>query len=164
MKKALVLLLVAGAAHAETSYLTVPGEGWSMKFDAPAMTDVKGKMDSRSFGYLASSTQTGVTISIYTETDGSSDNETCRRIYWGKGLENPNLVKDSVKLFETNSAKYVTHRSEGVYRGTAFKTANGHAFFVKNGLCVDVHVSHWPYRDDSEAIVEKILRSVSIVE
>lgn len=164
MKHALLLLLLSCAAHAETSYLTVPGEGWSMKIETPTMTRTKGELDGRHFSYMASSTETGVTFSMYTETDGGEDAETCRKTYWTKSLNSPNVERSSAKLFESGVLKFVTHKSEGVYKGTAFKTANGHAYFVKKGLCVDVHVSHWPYRDGSEALVEGILRSVAVVE
>ncbi|MBX3656706.1 MAG: hypothetical protein KF686_21230 [Ramlibacter sp.] len=124
------------------------------------MMNIKGERDGRHFQYLASSTETGVTFSIHTETLGADSNESCRSTYWSRGAGNPTLIKDSVKLFESDIASFVTHRSEGVYKGTAFKTANGHAYLVKNGVCVDVHVSHWPYRDTSEALVEQLLRSV----
>lgn len=164
MKQALVMLLLCGAAHAEPTWITVPGEGWSVKLDAPPMTNIKGEREGRRFKYLASNTETGVTFSIHTETAAADNKDSCRATYWARGSTNPTLVKESVRQFESDAASFVTHRSEGSYKGTPFKTANGHAYLVKGGLCLDVHVSHWPYRDDSEALVEKVLRSVSIAD
>ena len=57
---------------------------------------------------------------------------------------------------------YATHLSEGEYKGQPFKLAAGHAYFVKNGVCVDLHVSHFPFSDKSDKIVKDIIVSSKI--
>lgn len=165
MNKLLVLLLlVPGAALAETLYVTVPGEGWALKLEAPAVTNVKAASANRRFQYMGSSVESGITLSLHAETEGIKSNDECRETFWSKGLSNPNLVKATVKLVASERAALVTHQSEGTFKGQAFKTANGHAYFVKNGLCMDLHVSHFPYAESSEKQVEAILRSIAIVQ
>jgi hypothetical protein len=162
MKKLLLLLVVLPAfANAEIYYVTIPGEGWSLKLDVPAVRSIQGKSAGRLFQYLGG-TVGGLTFSIHTEIEGAASNEACRDHWWSKAARAPNIVKDSVKLGQHERAVYATHLTEGNIEGKAYKTANGHAYFVKNGLCVDLHVSHYPYNDSSPAQVETALRSLAI--
>lgn len=156
-------LLLPTIALAETHYITVPGEGWSLKLELPPVANAKSQTEGRRFQYLGN-TRSGVTLSLYAELDGAQSHEACRETFWAKSLNNPNLVKDSAKLFATESAAFATHLSEGSYQGKPFKTANGHAYFVNMGLCMDLHVSHYPYGEGSEKQVEDILRSAAIVQ
>ncbi|MFA5938873.1 MAG: hypothetical protein WC809_05920 [Sinimarinibacterium sp.] len=160
----MLLFLFSTIARAEPFYITIPGEGWSLKVDAPPMTSVKGTSEGRIYQYMASSVETGLTLSLHTETEGGRSNQECRETYWRLAQRNPTLVKDTVTLSGSEQALFATHLSEGVYKGEAFKTANGHAYLAKNGLCIDLHASHWPYDVSSEKRVEEILRSVTIVQ
>jgi hypothetical protein len=159
-----LLLLLPTVALAEPFYITVPGEGWTLKLETPAMTNVKGASEGRRLQYMASSTESGITISLYAETEGTKSNDECRETFCSQGLRNPNIVKDSIKLTADDRASFATHLSEGTYQGRDFKTANGHAYFVRNGLCMDLHVSHYPYAEGSEQRVENVLRSIAIVQ
>ncbi|MES2582777.1 MAG: hypothetical protein V4627_08685 [Pseudomonadota bacterium] len=157
-----VMLLAVGVVSAEPLYITVPAEGWTLKLDAPAMTSMRGTSDGRRFQYQASSVETGITLSLHTETEGSGSNDECRDTYWKKTLASP-TTKSDINLTGSANALLVTHLTELVYQGKAQKTANGHAYFVKNGLCMDLHVSHWPYQSGSEKRVEVVLRSLLVV-
>jgi hypothetical protein len=159
-----ILLLLPLAAVAEIQYITIPGEGWHLKLDAPPLTNTEAQSRGRIFRYLASSVETGVTVSVNTETQASKSNAECRDRYWAKQRTNPMLVKGSEAAFEDDAAYYSTYRSEGVYKGQPFKTANAHAYIVKDGICADVHVSHWPYTEESESLVEDIVTSIAIVD
>lgn len=164
MKHAFLALLVCTCtvAAAEPLYITVPGEGWTLKLDTPAMTNVRGSAEGRRLQYQASSTETGITLSLHSEADSGSSHEVCREAYWKKSPASP-MTKSDISLWSTEQAMMVTHLTELVYQGKAQKTANGHAYFVKNGLCLDLHVSHWPYQPGSEKRVEAVLRSLAIV-
>jgi hypothetical protein len=159
-----LLVLLSTPLHAETTYITIPGEGWTLKVETPPLTSSKSEVAGRILRYLGSSVETGISLSIYTEIEGSSNNIECFETYWKKAQENPVMVKASIKEFSDEKAMYATHSSEGEYQGQAFKTANGHAYFVKNGVCVDVHVSHWPYTEKSENAVEGIIKSLAIID
>jgi hypothetical protein len=159
-----VLLLTPLAAVAEIQYITIPGEGWHLTLDAPPLTNTEAKARGRIFRYLASSVETGVTVSVNTETEGSKSNAQCRDTYWTRQQTNPVLVKGSESVFEDDTAYYSTYRSEGVYKGEPFKTANAHAYIARNGICADIHVSHWPYNEESESIVAEIVTSIAVVD
>lgn len=156
------LFLVAGIATADPLYITVPGEGWTLKLDTPAMPNTRGSMDGRRLQYQATSVETGITLSLHSETDSASSNEVCRDTYWKKSQNSP-TTKSDISLWNSEQAMMVTHLSDLVYQGKPQKTANGHAYFVKNGLCLDLHVSQWPYQVGSEKRVEAVLRSMVIV-
>ncbi|MDX1528545.1 MAG: hypothetical protein R3337_07945 [Gammaproteobacteria bacterium] len=164
MRLLLILLLAPAVAVAEIQYITIPGEGWHLTIDAPPLTNTEAKARGRIFRYLASSVETGVTVSVNTETSGSGSNAECRQRYWSKTQTSPMLVKGSENVFQTDAAHFSTYRSEGVYKGEPFKTANAHAYIAKDGICADVHVSHWPYTEDSDALVAAIITSVMIVD
>lgn len=159
-----VLSLMPLTAFAEIQYITIPGEGWHLTSDAPPLTNTEAISRGRIFRFLASSVEAGVTVSVNTETQGSKSNADCRDKHWTKQRTNPMLVKDSESIFENDTASYSTYRSEGVYKGEPFKTANAHAYIAKDGICADVHVSHWPYTEESESIVADIVNSIAIVD
>ncbi len=156
------LLCTGTIACADTLYITVPAEGWSLQLDTTAMTNTRGNSDGRRFQYQASSVETGFTLSLHTETEGGSSNDACRETYWKKNQNSP-TTKSDIQLSASGNALLVTHLTELVYQGKAQKTANGHAYFVKNGLCMDLHVSHWPYQSGSEKRVDAVLRSLLVV-
>lgn len=162
MKRVLWLLLLPLTIHAETFYATVPGEGWSLKVDAPPMTHLKGEASGRRYRLVASSVETGITLSLHSEVNGAGSSAECKDTYWPLSRDNL-VVKSDIQMSETSDFQFVTHLSEVELRGIRYKTANGHAYFVKNGLCLDLHVSHWPYQQGSEKRVEDILRSAVVV-
>lgn len=164
MKYIFLLLFFSTSVFADTQYITIPGEGWHLKVDSPAFTNVESSMRERVFRYIASSIETGVTLSVNTKLEGASTNTECRETNWKKNLTNPMLTKGSEKLFEKKGYLFSSYRSEGEYKGKHFKTANTHAYISRNGICADIHVSHWPYDENSEDIVSKIIQSVTVIE
>lgn len=162
-KTCLLVLLLPALARAESFYLTVPGEAWSLKLDVPAITSIKGEGKDRYYKVTATSVPTGVTFSLYTETQAAGSNAECREKYWGLNKASP-IQKQNIRLFGDDNFLYVSHTAEVDYKGQHYKTANGHAYFVKNGLCMDLHVSHYPLQEGSEQRVEAILRSATVVQ
>jgi hypothetical protein len=159
----LAAFLFVGSVQAEPLYVTVPGEGWTLKIEAPAMKLTRGLGEGRRCQYRAASIESGFTVSLSSELEGTRDNDECRQVYWSKSEGGP-TKKSDIKLFRSDRASLVTHLAEAVLQGATHKTANGHAYFVKNGLCMDLHVSHWPYQSGSEQKVEEILRSMTLVD
>ena len=160
----LLTLFVTSSVSAEETYITIPGENWTLMLETPPITSSKLEVSNRLVRYVGSSVETGVTLSVNTETEASKNNRECFEVFWSKAQNNPVMVKASIRTKNNNKAYYATHRSEGEYKGQAFKIANGHAYFVKNGICVDLHVSHWPFTSESEIIVSNILESLKIIE
>jgi len=160
----LLALVLSPIANAEETYITMPNENWTLKLETPPITSIEMKARNRIIRYLGSSVETGVTISVSSEIEASSSNEECFKAFWAKAQLNPVMVKPSIKTRNDVKAYYATHQSEGEYKGQPFKTANGHAYFAKDGICIDLHVSHWPFTEKSEGIVSSILESIQIIE
>lgn len=159
-----ILLLCSTHAVSENTYITIPGEDWTLMLDTPPITSTQSQADGRLLRYTGSDIDTGVTLSVNTETESSGSHKECFDAFWEKAQKNPVMVKGSIATFENEKAMYATHHSEGEYRGQPFKTANGHAYFVNNGICVDLHVSHWPRIEDSDDIVKDILLSIKVIK
>jgi hypothetical protein len=140
------LVLVPISALAETAYITIPGEGWHLSIEAPALEHIEAKSRGRLPRHLVST------------------NTECREIYWSKAQANPMFIEGSESVSDSEVASFSSHRSEGKHKGKAFKTANAHAYIANNGICVDVHVSHWPYSAESDALVTEIIESVAVVK
>jgi len=160
----ILALFFASLVSAEDTYITIPNENWTLKLDTPPITYSKLEVRNRLVRYIGSSVETGVTLSVNSETEASSKSQECFEVFWAKAQNNPVMVKASIKTKNDSKAYYATHLSEGEYKGQAFKTANGHAYFVRNGLCVDLHVSHWPFTGESERVVSDILESLEIIQ
>lgn len=154
----------AASALAESTYITMPGQGWTLKLDTPAITASETTVEGLRIKFMGSSTDTGITLSVHGEPEGAANNQTCFETFWGRGKANPTVIAATVSTTSDATAHYVTHQSEGVYRGQQFKTANGHAYFARGGLCMDLHVSHWPFSEGSEAQVSGILGSIEVIQ
>ncbi|MGM9482898.1 hypothetical protein ACS5PN_17010 [Roseateles sp. NT4] len=165
MKPLLALLLLPVFAHADPLYITVPGEAFSLKLDTPALTRIQGQGqgEGRRFKYMASGGSSGITISLFSETAGSGSNEECRSTYWKKTQDAPIQFSD-VKLYGGDAALFVSSVMEATLQGAKQKAADGHAYFARNGLCMDLHVSHYPYQPGSEKRVEAVLQSLALVQ
>src|SRR6187402_3033413 len=105
MKWPLLLALAAGAACAEPLYITVPGEGWTLKLEAPAMTNIRATAAQRLLRYTASSVESGITLSLHSETEGGGSNAECRDIYWKNALASP-ATKSDILMSATDSALF----------------------------------------------------------
>jgi len=166
MKVLLIFALTAlpFAAVAESNIVTIPGQGWKLVVDTPPLTSSESRNEDGRFSYTGADTNSGITFSIYTEDMANGNSKQCREKYWTKTKSNPYIVKDSAVMFETATLFGVTYRSGGVYKGTPFTMVNSHGYFVKNGKCVDLHVSQLPYSDEGKTKVENIVRSAKIMQ
>jgi len=157
-----LLLLVPVFAHADALYITVPGEAFSVKLDTPALTRTQGQAEGRRFKYMASGGGSGITISLFSETVGGGSHEECRSTYWKKTQDAPIQFSD-VRLYGNDAALFVSSVMEATLQGAKQKAADGHAYFARNGLCMDLHVSHYPYQPGSEKKVEAVLQSLALL-
>lgn len=158
-----LLLFLPPFALAEPNIVTVPGEGWHLVVDTPPLTSSDGASQDGRFRYTGVDINNGITFSIHTEPMSEGTNAGCREHYWNKAAANPYIVKESVVQFETEHLHGVTHRSEGEYKGRPFTTVNSHGYFVKNGKCVDLHVSQIPFSEEGLERVETIVRESRVL-
>lgn len=118
------LSLASGMAVADPLYITIPGEGWTLKLDTPPMTNTRASSQGRLYQYMASSLATGITLSVHTETVGAGSNDECRETYWSKSKDSP-TIKGDISLTGNETALFATHHTEAVLQGKTHKTAVG---------------------------------------
>ena len=159
-----IFMTLSQAVVAEPNIITVPAQGWSLIVNTPPLTSSESTNKDGRFRYIGADTESGITFSIHTEDLESGSSVQCRDKYWGKTKNNPYIIKESVELFEAAIMVGVTYRIEGKYKGQPYKTASSHGYFVKNGKCVDLHVSQIPYSDEGRKNVEDIVRSARIMQ
>ena len=151
-------------AVAEPNIVTIPAQGWSLIVDTPPLTSSESSNKDGRFRYIGADSESGITFSIFTEDMENQSNIQCRDKYWKKSKDNPYIIKDSVRFFEATSMLGVSYRIEGSYMGRPYKTASSHGYFVKNGKCVDLHVSQIPYSDEAMKIVESIVLIARVMQ
>lgn len=164
--KALFLITFSAlplAAIAEPNIVTIPEQGWHLVVDTPPLTSSESTNEDSRFSYTGADGISGVTFSIHTEDMMNGSNKQCRDEYWGKTKNYPYIVKRSAELFETPTLLGVTYRSEGEYKGRPFTTVNSHGYFIKNGKCVDLHVSQIPYSVEGKMKVESMVRTSKVM-
>ena len=166
MKVLLVSVLTALplAVAAEQNIVTIPAQGWSLVVGTPPLTSSESTNKDGRFRYIGADTLSGITFSIHTEDMGNKTNADCRDKYWTKTKDNPYIIKESAGLFEAEMMLGVSYRIEGKYMGQPYKTANSHGYFIKNGKCVDLHVSQIPYSDEGMKNVENIVRTARLMQ
>lgn len=165
MRILLILTLsVVSLASAEDTYITMPNAHWTLKLDTPPMSFSELWKKGQLARYIALSIETGVNLNVFAETEGAGSHKECFKTFWPRTQDNPYIVKVTIKTRKDRAAYYGTYLAEGHYQGRAFKLVNGHAYFVKNGHCIDLHVTHGPFTDESEGIINDILRSIKIIE
>lgn len=166
MKRCLCLglVLVSTSAFAEPQIVTIPTQGWHLVVEAPPLTSSESTTVGGRFSYTGADGNSGITFSIHTEDARGGSHKECRDEYWKRTQASPYIIKGSAELFETPALLGVTYRSEGEYKGKRFALVNSHGYFVKNGKCVDLHVSQIPYSPEDIEAVERIVRTSKILQ
>lgn len=158
-----VLIALSAAAVGEESIVTIPGQGWHLVVDVPPLTSSESANRQGRFSYLGADTVSGITFSINTENMQGGTNAQCRDEYFERARRNPHIVQESIVSFETPTLLGISYRSGGEYEGQPFTMANSHGYFVKNGKCVDLHVSHLPYTAEGAKRVENVVRTSKVI-
>jgi hypothetical protein len=155
-----ILLLSSFLAYSEDQSISVPGEGWRIRFDAPKLTPIPGPVPSVFYG-KADRFQ----LSLFVEKprcDGPDTNENIYACHLKKVLANPYVVSDSVRGYTTTNgvqtmAFYRIQTAAGV--GTNFSM---NLLFARKGKWANVHASFAsPTPDDAKALYT-IMDSIKI--
>lgn len=160
----LAIVLIATSVSAESQIVTIPAQGWHLVVEVPPLTSSESTTIGGRFSYTGADGKSGITFSIHTEDAKGGSHKECRDEYWKQSLANPYIVKGSAELFETPTLLGVTYRSEGEHKGKRFALVNSHGYFVKNGTCVDLHVSQIPYSPEGAETVERIVRTSKVLQ
>jgi hypothetical protein len=148
---AVLLLLSLFEVRAEEQSISVPGEGWRIRFDAPKLTPTTGSVPSVFFGGAGR-----FQLSFFVEPPRCSGPDTYENIYacsLKHILANPYVVRDSVRANTTRNgvqviSLYRIQSSSGVGTNLAVNL-----LFARKGKWADVHASFAsPTAEDAKAL------------
>lgn len=133
-----LLLLVGTSAGAEPTTVFIPGRSWVLTFDIGLVTLYQARSSGQQFQYAASTSgvldSPRTALSFFLEPEAGDSKQACFTAYWTKARSNPLIEEASVR-----------HTSYDAYEQVLYRLRNGqqHAnfYFVKDGLCADVHIS-----------------------
>lgn len=132
------LTLAAGGAGAETTTVFIPGRSWVPTFDIGLVTQYQARSSGQQFQYMAS---TGVAfdaprtvLSFFLEPEAAHSKQACYTAFWTKAKSNPLINEGSVKHTSHETYEQVLYRLKDDQQHANF-------YFVKDGLCADVHIS-----------------------
>lgn len=139
---ALVMALASVASvAAATVEIKIPGEGWSIFFDAPPLSGRQEARQSGNYAFRASSDR--FNLSLFVEKPGGpgSTNRGVYQYYWAQASRDPLIAKDTVKAIETDRYVRVEYRVDTTIGNRRVRQKSVNYYFVCRGKWVDVHIS-----------------------
>ena len=134
-----LLFSVSSIAWAEEQVIQVPGEGWHIRFEAPRLVAVSGQKQSVFYG-----SADRFQLSFFVEPPHCSGPDTDENIYacfLPKLLNNPYIVKDTVRANTKQNGVQVMALSRVEMGGGVGTNFSMHLLFARNGKWADVHAS-----------------------
>jgi hypothetical protein len=132
------LLLAAASAGAQPTTVYIPGRSWVLTFDIGLVTQYQARGSGQQFQYAASTSGVAdaprTNLSFFLEAQASDSKQACYTAFWMKAAANPLIDRDSVKHASYEAYEQVLYRLQSGQQQANF-------YFVKDGLCADVHVS-----------------------
>jgi|HubBroStandDraft_5_1064220.scaffolds.fasta_scaffold202335_1 hypothetical protein len=167
MKYIIVALALFGAdlAFAESVKLVVPGEHWSVRFDAPALTIVNEPQATS--GHVYSGTTGRLNLSFHVSPPDCAGGDSSENLYkcFGMKLQQiPYIIDGSIAAHEAPSGVQVTYLMETSANERKVRVFNLNYVFAHNGKWGDLHISVvQPVKADLEAVVA-LMKSLELVD
>jgi hypothetical protein len=135
---AALLLLTATSAGAQPTTVFIPGRSWVLTFDIGLVTQYQARSSSPQFQYAASTSGVAdsprTNLSFFLEAQASGSKLACYMAFWTKAASNPLIDQASIKRTSYEAYEQVLYRLQNGQQHANF-------YFVKDGLCADVHIS-----------------------
>lgn len=144
----------------KTARIEVPGEGWSLTFQAPALTHQNQSAREGAFQWRANATP--FVISFFVEAPaGSPTHQACFEHYWSLSRRNPTLDPASVRITQTPTFHRVQYDCRGTYQGKPYLQRNVNYYFAFRGRWMDLHVSAFNPTLEGDSLFEGFDRSLN---
>ncbi|MFS2004114.1 hypothetical protein ACEN9F_10860 [Duganella sp. CT11-25] len=160
---ALALLCCAQSALADELRIPVPGEGWTLKLDAPSMSEVPAARE----GHVYTGNAGKLNLSLHVSKPlcpGGDSNENLYKCFGAKMQGIPHIINGSIRASETANGIQVTYLMEVSSGDKKVRAFNLNYLFVKNGKWADVHVSVvQPVKEDLESVF-KLIDTIGITD
>lgn len=153
----------AAAAQQSRHTLGLPGTGWSVALDLPGfqVTDEDTRADGEGRMMQAVHAESGMMVSLFVEREPERQGtEACRDLYWKRMRESP-VRKLNVRRTQQPPLS-VMHYLIPDFEGQRVMHQNANAYYGRDGVCMDLHLSKAGYTAADSALFQAILRTVRI--
>jgi hypothetical protein len=155
-------LLTATSALAEDQTISIPGENWTIRFDAPELTPGKGIAQSVFYGRADR-----LQISVFVEPPrcaGGDSDENVYECFAAVLRKNPVADWDTERAnTRPNGGVTVMYMTRGEVGGAKGNALNINLLLVHNGKWVDIHTSIASPSQDDVKMLFAIVSSAEIV-
>lgn len=155
----LIVALMHQAMLADEPFtITIPGQGWSVAFEAPPLSQFQGQSHGKTFIFQGTEPK-AFNVSMFVEEAKSKDstNESCFKYYWPLAKRNPLIDQQSVKKETLPKFIKVTYLVRA-HESTAFDV---NYYFAFQGCWVDLHASWFPAATDADQKLAAFEKSIA---
>ncbi len=144
--------------------LQIPGQNWSLSYDAPRLTKIEEASRDGHYQYLASA-PSGMVVSVFVEpSEGrGTDKRSCGDYYWRRTAENPAIIASTVERTDRDEFIIVSYAVEVPRGDNWIVQGNYNIYGYRNGQCVDIHLSRL-FADDKDIDFSELIRFAGSLE
>jgi hypothetical protein len=126
-----------------TYAIVVPGEGWRISFDSPALAETPAfrKNGASDYAFRGNSGRFNISIFVETPQGPGKTPKACHDFYWPKASRNPLIAKDTVAASHTPEYYRVQYDIVTDLLGRAVRQKNVNYYLAFRGRWIDVHIS-----------------------
>jgi hypothetical protein len=152
---ALASAFLFSSAHAEEQAISVPGEGWRIRFNAPKLTSAEG-LEPGIYAGIAERMRFSFSVEKPLCTGPDSD-ENIYNCFTGNLKKNPGVAWDTERGSIAKNGVHVTYFSVRDPEYDTGRVLNVNLLFARNGKWADVHVSmNAPKKEDVNALFDVV--------
>lgn len=122
--------------------IEIPGEGWSVSFVAPPLTESQEKRQGENYAYLAKAGRFNLSVFVEPPQKNGGSHKDCADYYWHLAQQNPAITKNPPPKI-SKDANYVRVEYHVVVDAGPLRVrqTNVNYYFSFRDKWVDVHIS-----------------------
>lgn len=144
MRSLLLLAFFAPSAALaqDSSFFSVPGQDWGVRFKSSLVKSHKGVSNGAEF-QLHIETTGGLFATVFVEpSDGKgSDARGCKEFYWASAQKNPRIDVDTIEAGVSGDFSKISYIVRAELNGMSIVQPNANYYGYRSGKCIDIHVS-----------------------
>ena len=131
---ALIASFILQVARAEVVLLPVPGEGWSLKFEAPLLTEIKPPPATSGHVYTGNAGRLNLSLHVEKpDCDGGDSPQNLYKCFGEKMQRNPYIVDGTIAAYEAPDGVQITYLMEVPVNEDKVRAFNLNYVFARNG-------------------------------
>lgn len=141
--------------------IPIPGEGWSIEVESPALSEKKESREDGNYVFNAGSERFNLSLFVEQPQGAGKTHEDCYGFYWPQASRNPRIVKVSVVASHSDKYYRVQYDTITEFAGRQVKQKNVNYYFAFQGKWVDVHISITDPTVKDEPVIAAFDKSLS---